>query len=235
METAAIPEPSSPLPGTGVSTNQGLLQWISTVDHKMIGIMYLLLALLFFVLGGAEALMMRVQLALPVNHFLGPELYNQFFTMHGTTMIFLVAMPAVFGFAVYFVPLMIGANEMAFPRLNAFSLWITFFGGLLLYFSFLAGGAPDAGWFNYAPLNQYNYSSSPGIDYYAMGLLLTGIGSVTTSVNIIVTILYYRVKGMSLTRLPLFVWMVFVNSFLLLAAFPSDRGASHECPSTTHD
>ena len=106
-----------------------------------------------------------------MNHVLSPEAYNQFFTMHGTTMIFLVAMPAIFGFSVYFTPLMIGANEMAFPRMNSFSLWITFFGGLLLYFSFFAGGAPDAGWFNYAPLNEENYSSSAGIDYYCYGFI----------------------------------------------------------------
>ncbi len=225
QEIVEIPEPSSSFPGLGVSSDQGLLQWISSVDHKMIGIMYLFVSLLFFVIGGAEALLMRIQLALPMMHFLGPETYNQFFTMHGTTMIFFVAMPAIFGFAVYFVPLMIGANEMAFPRMNAFSLWITLFGGLLLYFSFLAGGAPDAGWFNYAPLNQKNYSSNPGIDYYAMGLLISGIGSVTTSINLVVTILHMRIKNMKLNRLPLFVWMVLVNSFLLLAAFPSLNAA----------
>ncbi len=224
-QSIQIPEPASPFPGIGVSSDQGLLQWISSVDHKMIGIMYLLIALIFFLIGGAEALLMRIQLAQPINHFLTPEAYDQIFTMHGTTMIFLVAMPAVLGFAVYFTPLMIGANEMAFPRMNSFSLWITFFGGLLLYFSFLAGGGPDAGWFNYAPLNEKNYSSSNGIDYYAMGLLLTGIGSVTTSINLIVTILHYRVKGMKLNMLPLFVWMVFVNSFLLIAAFPSLNAA----------
>lgn len=224
-ESIEIPEPSSHLPGLTVSNDQGLLQWISSVDHKMIGIMYLLMALLFFVIGGAEALLMRLQLAEPMNRLLGPEIYNQFFTMHGTTMIFFVAMPAVFGFAVYFTPLMIGANEMAFPRLNSFSLWITFFGGSLLYFSFLAGGAPDAGWFNYAPLNEKNYSINAGIDYYSLGLLLSGIGSVTTSINLIVTVLHYRVKGMTLNKLPLFVWMVFVNSFLLIAAFPSLNAA----------
>ncbi|MEO8855099.1 MAG: cytochrome c oxidase subunit I [Ginsengibacter sp.] len=224
-ESIAIPKPAESFPSMSVSGDQGLLQWISTVDHKMIGIMYLLVALLFILIGGVEALLMRIQLAEPMNHFLGPEMYNQFFTMHGTTMIFLVAMPAVFGFAVYFTPLMIGANEMAFPRLNAFSLWMTLLGGMLLYFSFLAGGAPDAGWFNYAPLNEKNYSINPGIDYYCMGLLLAGIGSVTTSVNLIVTVLFYRVKGMSLNKLPLFVWMVFVNSFLLLAAFPSLNAA----------
>lgn len=220
-ETLNIPEPSTTFPGISVSSNQGLLQWIASVDHKMIGIMYLLVALLFFLIGGVEALLMRIQLAEPVNHFLGPEAYNQIFTMHGTTMIFLVAMPAVLGFSVYFTPLMIGANEMAFPRMNAFSLWMTFFGGLLLYFSFLAAGAPDAGWFNYVPLSEKNYSSSPGVDYYAMGLLIMGIGSVTTSINLIVTVIHYRVKGMKLNMVPLFVWMVFVNSFLLIAAFPS--------------
>jgi len=224
-ESIYIPEPSKSFPPINVSSDQGLLQWISTVDHKMIGIMYLLLALLFLLIGGVEALLMRIQLAEPLNHFIGPETYDQFFTMHGTTMIFLVAMPAVFGFAVYFTPLMIGANEMAFPRLNAFSFWITLLGGMLLYFSFLAGGAPDAGWFNYAPLNEKNYSINAGIDYYCMGLLLTGIGSVTTSINLIVTVLHYRIKGMSLNKLPLFVWMVFVNSFLLLAAFPALNAA----------
>jgi cytochrome c oxidase subunit I len=208
-----------------LNRDQKLLQWISSVDHKQIGIMYLMLSLFFLVIGGGEALLMRTQLAVPNNHFLSPEIYNQIFTMHGTTMVFLVAMPAIFGFANYMVPLMIGANDMAFPRLNAFSFWITFFGGGLLYFSFLAGGAPDAGWFNYAPLNEYNYSSRPGIDYFAIGLLLSGIGSVGGSINFIVTILNYRAKGMKLNMVPLFVWMVFVNSFLILAAFPSLNAA----------
>ena len=223
--TIKIPEPASPFPGLGVETDQGLLQWICAVDHKMIGIMYMVMSLVFFVLGGVLALLIRIQLAVPMNHFLPPETFNQFFTMHGTTMIFFVAMPAIFGFTVYFVPLMIGANEMAFPRLNAFGLWMTLFGGLLLYFSFLAGGAPDAGWFNYAPLNERNYSFHPGIDYFCMGLLISGIGSVVTSINIIVTVLHYRIPGMRLNRLPLFVWMVFVNAFLLLAAFPSLNAA----------
>ncbi len=220
-----IPEPDSPIPGVSMNTNQGLLQWISSVDHKQIGIMYLLISLAFFLIGGAFALLMRVQLAFPNNHFLNPQLYNQLFTMHGTTMIFFVMMPAIFGFSVYFTPLMIGANEMAFPRLNAFSLWMTLFGGLLLYFSFAAGGAPNAGWFNYAPLNEKNYSESNGIDYYCLGLLVGGIGTVTTAVNLIVTVLYYRVNGMSLKKLPLFVWMIFVNSFLILGALPSLNAA----------
>src|SRR5580692_1946568 len=208
------------IPSGILNRDQKLLQWISSVDHKQIGIMYLLLSLFFLVVGGAEAILMRTQLAVPNNHFLSPEAYNQIFTMHGTTMVFLVAMPAIFGFGNYMVPLMIGANDMAFPRLNAFSFWITFFGGGLLYFSFLAGGAPDAGWFNYAPLNEYNYSSRPGVDYYAIGLLLSGVGSVGGSINFIVTILNYRAKGMKLNTVPLFVWMIFVNSFLVLGAFP---------------
>ena len=186
-------------------TDRKILYWLSTVDHKAIGKLYLMAALLFFIVGGTEALLMRTQLAVANNHLLSPDAYDQIFTMHGVTMIFFVMMPALLGLTVYFTPLMIGANEMAFPRLNAFSFWITFFGGLLLYFSFAAGGAPNAGWFNYAPLNQNQYSSSPGINYYAMGLLLAGIGSVTTAINIIVTIMKLRVKGMTLKRLPLFV------------------------------
>ena len=207
-----------------VHRDKKLLRWISTVDHKEIGILYLLTALLFFMIGGAEALLMRTQLAIANNHFLGPNAYNQIFTMHGVTMIFFVMMPALLGLTVYLTPLMIGANEMAFPRLNAFSFWITFFGGLLLYFSFAAGGAPNAGWFNYAPLNENNYSSN-GINYYAMGLLLGGIGSVTTAINLVVTVLTLRVKGMSLKRLPLFVWMALVNSFLIIAAMPALNAA----------
>src|SRR5512135_422485 len=137
QDVAEIPEPESALPGTTVSNDQGLLQWISSVDHKQLGIMYLLVSLLFFILGGAMALLMRIQLAWPNNTFIGPHMYNELFTMHGTTMIFFVMMPAIFGFSVYMIPLMIGANDMAFPRLNAFSLWLTLFGGLLLFFSFL--------------------------------------------------------------------------------------------------
>jgi cytochrome c oxidase subunit 1/cytochrome c oxidase subunit I+III len=220
-----IPEPQSTLPGVSVSTDQGLLQWISSVDHKQIGIMYLLVSLLFLFFGGALAILMRIQLAIPDNHFLSPQAYNQVFTMHGTTMIFFVLMPAVLGFSVYLTPLMIGANDMAFPRLNAFGLWLTLFGGLFLYFSFLAGGAPNAGWFNYAPLNEKNYSQTNGIDYYALGIFIAGIGSVATAVNLIVTILHYRIKGMKLKRLPLFIWMVLVNSFLILAAMPALNAA----------
>ena len=203
-----------------LKTGRGKLLWISSVDHKQIGIMYLFLALVFFVIGGLEAMLIRAQLAVPDNNLIAPELYNQIFTMHGTTMIFLVLMPASIGLATYNVPLMIGANEMAFPRLNAFSFWMTCMGGTLLYFSFFAGGAPDAGWFNYAPLSENNYSSTVGVDYYLVGLILMGVGSVGAAMNFITTVILMRTPDMKLNMLPLFVWMIFVNAFLMLAAFP---------------
>ena len=223
--TVLVPEPEKRLPGLSINTSQGLLQWISSVDHKQLGIMYLWTALLFLLVGGLEILLIRVQLAVPRNTFMGPQVYNQLFTMHGTTMIFFVAMPAIFGFGTYFVPLMIGANDLAFPRLNALSLWLTFFGGLLMYFSFLAGGAPNAGWFNYAPLNTFNYSSTVGIDYYCSGLLLAGIGTITASINMVVTILRYRVPGMRLQIMPVFVWMMLLTACLVLASFPALNAA----------
>lgn len=225
MDAEKIPPSEQPLPSISIDNNQGLLQWISSVDHKQIGIMYLLMAVLFLIIGGIAALLMRTQLIMPSNDFLTPELYNQLFTMHGTTMVFFVATPAILGFSVYLVPLMIGANDMAFSRLNAFSLWVALFGGVLLYFSFLAGGAPNAGWFNYAPLNQKGYSPTSGIDYYCIGLLLAGMGTVSTAINLIVTILKMRTKDMKLKEMPIFVWMVLVNSFLMLAAFPSLNAA----------
>jgi cytochrome c oxidase subunit I len=196
------------------------LAWLSTVDHKRIGILYLLTALFFFVIAGIEALLMRIQLAVPNNHFLYPDTYNQIFTMHGTTMIFLVVMPAVFGLINYIMPLQIGARDMAFPRMNAFSFWLVPFGGLLLHFSVLAGGAPNVGWFSYAPLSETPYSSQPGVDYWAVALLALGIGSVLTAINIISTVLCLRAPGMTLRRLPLFTWINFVNAFIILLALP---------------
>ena len=213
-----IPEDKEPLPS--LKTGRGKLLWIASTDHKQLGIMYLCLALFFFVIGGLEAMAIRAQLALPDNDLISPELYNQIFTMHGTTMIFLVLMPAMIGLATYLIPLMIGANEMAFPRLNAFSLWMTCLGGMLLYFSFFAGGAPNAGWFNYAPLSENNYSSTNGVDYFLVGLILTGIGSIGAGLNFITTILTLRSPDIKLNMLPLFVWMMLVNAFLMLAAFP---------------
>jgi cytochrome c oxidase subunit 1 len=213
-----LPEASEPLPS--LRTANGFLQWISSTDHKQIGILYLWAFLLFFVVGFTEALLMRIQLARPESTFMSPEVYNQIFTMHGTTMIFLVLTPMLIGFATYFLPLMIGANEMAFPRLNAFSFWMLFFGGILLYFSFLSGGAPNVGWFSYAPLSEKNYSFTPGVNYWAMSLLLMGMGTIGAALNFVSTTLSMRAPGLSMTKLPLFVWMIFFNSFLILAAFP---------------
>jgi cytochrome c oxidase subunit I len=198
-----------------------LFAWIATIDHKRIGILYLVTTLLFFGVGGIEALLIRIQLARPNSTFLSPDAYNQIFTMHGTTMIFLVVMPVLIGFANYLVPLLIGARDMAFPRLNAMSYWLLLFGGLLLHFSWLAGGAPAAGWFSYAPLSEAPFSSTPGMDYWIVALLVLGIGSVATSINLIVTILTLRAPGLTIRRLPLFVWMVFVNSFLVILALPA--------------
>ncbi|ADF51738.1 MULTISPECIES: cytochrome c oxidase subunit I [Flavobacteriaceae] len=203
-----------------VTSDKGRLLWISSVDHKQLGIMYLWLALFFFIIGGLEAMLIRAQLAVGDNDLISPEFYNQLFTMHGTTMIFLVLMPALIGLATYLIPLMIGANEMAFPRLNAFSFWMTCLGGFLMYFSFFAGGAPDAGWFNYAPLSESNYSSTQGVDYYLVGLILTGMGSIGAGLNFVTTILTLRSPDIKLNMLPLFAWMIFINGFLILAAFP---------------
>lgn len=198
-----------------------LLSWVASVDHKQIAILYLLTSLLFFAIGGCEALLMRLQLAWPGLKLLSPNAYNQIFTMHGTTMIFLVVVPTLLGLSTYFSPLMIGAKDMAFPRLNALSFWLVLFGGFLLYFSFFAGGAPNAGWFAYAPLSEKAYSSHPGQDYWALSLLAIGIGTIASGLNLIVTITTLRTPGLTMRRLPLFVWMVLVNSFLIIFALPA--------------
>ena len=202
-----------------------LLDWVSTLDHKKIGIMYILTAVFYLGIGGFEALLMRIQLALPNNTFLGPKMFNQLFTMHGTTMVFLVGMPILTGFANYFVPLMIGARDVAFPRLNSFGFWIFFFGAALLHFSFLTGSAPNAGWFNYVPLSTKAYSSLQGVDYWIIGLLLMGIGSVSGAINIFATIISLRAPGMSLQRVPLFVWMMLMQVILIILALPALNSA----------
>jgi cytochrome c oxidase subunit I len=217
-ETGAAPTTTEASPG-------GMLGWVSSVDHKQIAIMYMVAAGVFFLIGGIEALLIRSQLARPANHLLSADSYNQIFTMHGTTMIFLVVVPLLIGLATYFTPLMIGAKDVIFPRLNALSFWVFVFGGLLLYFSFFAGGAPEVGWFSYAPLSEVPYSSTPGEDYWALGLLIVGIGTIGGGINLIVTILKLRVQGMTLTRVPLFVWMVLVNSFLIILAIPALNAA----------
>jgi cytochrome c oxidase subunit 1 len=198
-------------------------EWVITVDHKKLGLMYIALALLFLVIGGIEAMVMRLQLAVPHASFVSPEVFNRMFTMHGTTMIFFVAMPVMFGFGVYLVPLMIGTRDMAFPRLNAWGFWITAFGGLLLYFSFIggdglygAGGAPDVGWWAYAPLTSPAFSKGHSTDYWTISILVAGFGSVATAVNLVATVLSMRCPGMTLGKMPLLAWMYLVMGGMVL-------------------
>jgi cytochrome c oxidase subunit 1 len=198
----------------------GFWSWISTVDHKRIGILYGVTAFLFFIVGGVEALLIRTQLAEPNGTILSAQEYNQLFTMHGTTMIFLVIMPLASAFGNYLVPLLIGARDVAFPRLNAFGFWVFLAGGLIIYSSFLLGGAPDGGWFGYAPQTIGRFSPGNGIDFWLVGLIVTGIGSLTAAANFIVTTLNLRAPGMTLMRMPVFAWMNLVTSFLLLFAVP---------------
>jgi cytochrome c oxidase subunit 1 len=197
--------------------------WIITVDHKKIGLMYVCYGVLFLVIGGIEAAIMRAQLAFANNHLVSPLTFNRMFTMHGTTMIFFAAMPIVFGIANYLVPLMIGARDMAFPRLNAFSFWMSALGGIILYFSFIggnglygAGTAPDVGWFAYAPLTAQAFSPGHSTDYWIIGLLVSGIGSIGTALNIVTTIFCMRCPGMLLRRMPLLVWLNLITASLVL-------------------
>jgi cytochrome c oxidase subunit 1/cytochrome c oxidase subunit I+III len=207
-------------PNLVASEREGLLTWVASVDHKQIGILYIISAMFFFFAGGIEALVIRLQLLAPGLHIISPETFDQMFTMHGTTMIFLFVMPMLTGFSTYVVPLMIGARDMAFPRLNALSFWIQLFGGVILYFSFLAGGAPNAGWFSYTPLSEKAYSSLAGVDYWIIAIACIGIGTLAAGINFVVTIICLRVPGLTIRRLPLFVWMTLVNSFLMIGALP---------------
>ncbi len=197
-----------------------LHQWVTTVDHKKIGVMYILMGVVFLVIGGAEAILMRLQLMRPVAGVLSPDLFNQMMTMHGTTMIFFVAMPILAGVANYIVPLQIGARDMAFPRMNAFGLWVTLFGGILAYSSFATGGAPTFGWFAYAPLTERAFSRSAATDLWVLGLLVNGIGSLSGAINLVTTVLSLRCPGMSLRRIPLYTWMAFWANVQLLFAIP---------------
>ncbi len=199
--------------------------WIVTVDHKRLGILYICYALVFLLVAGVEAMMIRVQLFFPHNDFVSPFTFNRLFTMHGTTMVFLVGMPILFGFGNYLVPLMIGARDMAFPRLNAFSFWISAFAGLLLYYSFIGGvglagtgSAPDVAWFAYAPLTERAFSPGHTVDYWAVALLASGIGSIGTAINFLATVFCMRCKGMTLFRMPLLPWLYATVSFLVLVA-----------------
>ena len=210
-------------------------EWIMTTDHKKIGVMYILTGFFFFLVGGAEALLIRTQLAVPNGKVLTPAAYDQIFTMHGVTMIFLFVMPMLSGLGNYVVPMMIGARDMAFPRMNAFGYWVVLFGGLFLSSSFLFGAAPNAGWFAYAPLTELNsgcgataVTCTPGanMDFWALGILMLGISSIAASLNFVVTILKLRAPGMTINRMPLFAWMTLITAFLLLFALPSVTAAS---------
>src|SRR5680860_1676516 len=216
MATAALSERRGFLSRPSATT--GWWSWVTTVDHKKIGILYGFTAFIFFLIGGIEALAIRAQLAGPDGNILNAEAYNQFFTMHGITMIFLVVMPMGVGLMNYLIPLMIGARDVAFPRLNAFSYWVFALGGLFLYSSFVLGGAPDGGWFGYAPLNRE--LPSHGMTFYSLGLQMLGVASLAGAVNFIVTILNMRAPGMTMMRMPVFIWMSLVTSFLLLFAMP---------------
>ena len=198
----------------------GLWSWITTVDHKRIGILYGTTAFIFFLMGGIEALLLRIQLGEPNNTFVSPETYNQLFTMHGTTMIFLAVMPLSSMFFNYLIPLQIGARDVAFPRLNAFSYWVFLLGGLFLNASWLFGVAPDQGWFGYANLTSKQYSPGLNVDFWMIGLQILGIASLAAAVNFFVTIINLRAPGMTLMRMPMFVWMSFITQVLLLLAFP---------------
>jgi cytochrome c oxidase subunit 1 len=200
----------------------GLWSWLTTVDHKRVAVLYGVTALVFLLVGGIEALLMRVQLARPDNTLIAAGTYNELFTMHGTTMIFLVLMPLELGFFANFaVPLQIGARDVAFPRLNALSYWIFLAGALFMHASWLFGGAPNAGWFGYANLTERFYSPGTPIDFWALGLLILGVSTMMTGINFGVTIINMRARGMTFMRMPMFVWTILVTIVLVLLAFPA--------------
>ena len=215
MATAVLEHaPAVPAAKTGIRS------WITTVDHKRIGILYGTTAFIFFLLGGIEALIIRLQLMRPDNTLVSAATFNSLFTMHGTTMIFLAVMPLSAMFFNFFIPLQIGARDVAFPRLNAFSYWVFLLGGLFINFSFLVNAAPNAGWFGYANLTENTYSPGLNTDFWVLGLQILGIASVAAAINFFVTIVNLRARGMRMLRLPMFVWMSFITQMLLLLAFP---------------
>jgi cytochrome c oxidase subunit 1 len=203
------------------SVGARIWSWVTTVDHKRIGILYLATAFVFFLFGGIEAFIMRLQLAKPDNTLVTAQQFNELFTMHGTTMIFLAIMPLAAGFMNYVMPLQIGARDVAFPRLNALSYWLFLAGGLILNSSWLFGQAPDAGWFAYAPINSPPYNTGLNMDFYVLGLQLAGAGTLMTGINFLVTVVNMRAPGMRPMRLPLFTWTTIITSLLIIFAFPS--------------
>jgi cytochrome c oxidase subunit 1 len=223
FQEIALPQTS----GTTAPLMERLHDLVVTVDHKKLGLMYIGTALVFLVVSGSMAGLIRAQLVVPNNDLISPQVFNRLFTMHGTAMVFLVGMPIIAGLMNYLVPLMIGARDMAFPRLNAFGYWMFLFGGLLLYFSYLAapglsghGSAPDVGWFAYAPLTERAFSRGHSMDYWILAVFVGGIGSMVSALNVIVTTVSLRCKGMTLMRMPLFVWLNLVVSGMILLAMP---------------
>src|SRR5688500_6823219 len=198
----------------------GVMSWLTTVDHKRIGVLYLYSSLFFFLVGGLEALIIRMQLQGPNGTVVSAETYNQLFTMHGTTMIFLGIVPLSAAFFNFLIPLQIGARDVAFPRLNAFSYWVFILGGLFLNVSWLMAAAPDGGWFGYTPLTTRTFSPGLNIDFWAIGLQILGISSLAAAFNFLTTIINMRAPGMNLMRMPMFTWMSFIVQFLLVLAFP---------------
>jgi cytochrome c oxidase subunit I len=203
------------------ATKPGLGGWLSTVDHKELGKRYLVTAFAFLILGGIEALIMRVQLARPDQHLLTPEQYNQIFSMHGITMIFLYAQPILSGFSVYLFPLILGTRDLAFPRLNAFSYWAYLAAGLFLYASFLVGAAPNDGWFNYVPNALKQYNPGPNMDFYSLGMILLGISTTAGATNFLVTMLRLRAPGMSINRLPILTWGTVTSAVGIIFSMPA--------------
>ncbi|HZE08838.1 MAG TPA: cytochrome c oxidase subunit I [Gemmatimonadaceae bacterium] len=201
--------------------NSGLWGWLTSTNHKSIAKRYIITAIVFFILGGLEAGMMRLQLSRPENRFIGPDLYNQIFTMHGSTMMFLFAVPVMEGVGLWLVPLMIGTRNVAFPRLNALGYWMFLFGGLLLYGAFFANTGPDAGWFAYVPLSGPEYSPGKRVDVWAQMITFTEIAALIGAVELITTIFKQRAPGMSLNRMPLFVWSELITSFMIIFALPA--------------
>jgi cytochrome aa3-600 menaquinol oxidase subunit 1 len=195
-------------------------EWLTTVDHKRIGIMYILAALLMLFRGGVDALMMRAQTAIPDNGLLDGQHYNEVFTTHGVVMILFMAMPFIIGLMNIVTPLQIGARDVAFPRLNAVSFWLFFMGAMLFNISFVVGGSPDAGWTSYFPLASNDFSESVGSNYYAISLQIAGIGTLMTGINFIVTILKMRAPGLNLMKMPMFTWSILITNFIIVFAFP---------------
>jgi cytochrome c oxidase subunit I len=207
-------------------TPAGLYGWFATVDHKIIGLRYIVTAFIFFLLAGLSAILMRLQLAVPDNQLVGPDFYNQLFTMHGTTMMFLFAVPIMEAFGVYLVPLMIGTRNIAFPRLNAFSYWVYLSGGLMLWIGFALNIGADAGWFSYVPLAGAEFGIGKRTDFWAQMVTFTEVAGLAVAVEIIATILKQRAPGMSLDRIPIFIWSLLVTAFVILFAMPAVMIAS---------